>query len=84
VLVARQKECRTGRKVNATLQGNAMILRFASKLLATAGALAKTPIKRWLDIIAERQARRARFEMEMYRGAYRYSSKNDDDLPIGR
>jgi hypothetical protein len=39
---------------------------------------------RWLDRIAERQMRRAEFEMQMYRGSYRHSSKNDDELPIAR
>jgi hypothetical protein len=52
-------------------------------LAATAAAKFKTLFKRWLDQAAERQMRWARFEFEMYRGIYRHSSKNDDDLLAG-
>jgi hypothetical protein len=41
-------------------------------------------LARWFERVAEQRIRRARFEAEMYRGAYRHSSKNDDELPIAR
>jgi hypothetical protein len=53
-------------------------------LAANATAKIKTLFERWLDRAAERQMRRARFDIEMYRGIYRHSSKNDDDLPAVR
>jgi hypothetical protein len=45
---------------------------------------AKTLVARWLAHAAEARMRKVRFEMEMYRGLHRYSSKNDDDLPLVR
>jgi hypothetical protein len=59
-------------------------------ILTTPGRLtrlitgAKMLIARWLDRIAEGRMRKVRFEMQMYGGLHRYSSKNDDDLPIVR
>jgi hypothetical protein len=59
-------------------------------MLTTSGRLtrlitgAKTCIARWLDRIAEARMRKVRFEMLMYGGLHRYSSKNDDDPPIVR
>jgi hypothetical protein len=38
----------------------------------------------WLERVAEQRMRQARFEAEMYRGAYRPTTKNDDELPIAR
>jgi hypothetical protein len=53
-------------------------------LSAKSAAAINARVARWLDRIAERQMRRAEFEMQMYRGGYRHSSKNDDELPIAR
>jgi hypothetical protein len=54
------------------------IANFAAKATARLKAL----LTRCIASIAEHRRRKIQFEMQMYRGAYRYSSKNDDDLPI--
>jgi len=57
---------------------------------AARAVLAKTSVRvsellsRWLEHSVSRQRYRARFNNEMYRGIYRHSSKNDDDLPVVR
>jgi hypothetical protein len=53
-------------------------------LTAKAAAKVKSVFSRWFERMAERRMQQIRFENEMYRGMYRYSSKNDDDLPIVR
>jgi hypothetical protein len=55
-----------------------LIASFAAK----ATARIKVLLTRWIASIAEHRRRKIQFEMQMYRGAFRYSSKNDDDLPI--
>lgn len=52
--------------------------------VAKAALTIKARLTRWLDRVAERQMRRAQFEMQMYRGNYTHSSKNDDELPMAR
>jgi hypothetical protein len=44
----------------------------------------KAALLRYGEHAAESRMRRAHFEIEMYRGVYRHSSKNDDDLPAVR
>ena len=39
---------------------------------------------RVFDAIGEARVHRAMIEVELYRGRYLHSSKNDDDLPIVR
>jgi hypothetical protein len=53
-------------------------------LAAKAVAKVKALFLHWIDRMAESRMQKIRFENEMYRGMYRYSSKNDDDLPIVR
>jgi hypothetical protein len=62
----------------------AVIAHLMAGLAAKATARIKAMLAYWIDSVAQRRLRKTRFEMEMYRGAYRYSSKNDDDLPIDR
>jgi hypothetical protein len=59
------------------------IARFVTAFAAMAVMTITARLARWLNI-AERQVRQAQFEMQMYRGNYRHSSKNDDELPIVR
>jgi hypothetical protein len=37
-----------------------------------------------IEAIAEARMQRAKIEAELYRNRYKYSSKNDDDLPVIR
>ena len=60
------------------------IVRTAHKILATASTQVPRALSRWLACSRERQMQRAWFDAEMYRGMYRHSSKNDDDLPVVR
>jgi hypothetical protein len=53
-------------------------------LAEKAAAKIKSLFSCWPQRIAERRLQRIQFENEMYRGMHRYSSKNDDDLPIVR
>jgi hypothetical protein len=54
------------------------------RLVAQATPRIKTVVMHWMERMAENRMRKARFEILMYRGLYRHSSKNDDDLPIVR
>jgi hypothetical protein len=60
----------------------AAIVDLIAGLAAKATTRIKALLTRWIDSMAERRRRKIQFEMQMYRGAYRYSTKNDDDLPI--
>jgi hypothetical protein len=35
-----------------------------------------------IEVVSEAQMQKALIETELYRNRYKYSSKNDDDLPI--
>lgn len=58
--------------------------RAVPEIVAKTAVKLKTQFSRWVDRIAEQQMRKARFEMQMYGGTYKHSSKNDDDLPVVR
>jgi hypothetical protein len=60
------------------------VIRKIPALAAKAAAKTASLFEHWLEHMAKRRMQRIRFENEMYRGMYRYSSKNDDDLPIVR
>jgi hypothetical protein len=59
----------------------AILARTARELVGKTVQKAQTLLARWIDRVAEQQIRKARFETQMYGGAYKHSSKNDDDLP---
>jgi len=56
----------------------------ARAVLAKTSEQVNELLSRWLEHSVSRQMYRARFDNEMYRGIYRHSSKNDDDLPVVR
>lgn len=53
-------------------------------LLCRAGAKALTIFSLLHDSFVEARQARTTLEAELFRGCYRLSSKNDDDLPIVR
>lgn len=61
-----------------------LVMPTTPAVLANATRRAKALLSRWRERVAEGRRRKVRFEMEMYRGLHRYSSKNDDDLPLVR
>ena len=64
-----------------------LVSRLAQQLAASAGKMAATarmPISWFSRVLAEQRMHRAAIESELYRGRYKHSSKNDDDLPIVR
>jgi hypothetical protein len=65
-------------------QGNRLIawLRPAKRLLRRVAAKAGSIGARLLRACIEHRVSRAALEAELYRGRYKHSSKNDDDLPI--
>jgi hypothetical protein len=71
------REASTRRPAQAVLLGQ-VIRAFAATVLAKLRAA----FLRWRERTIERRLRQERFEREMYRGQYRHSSKNDDDLPV--
>jgi hypothetical protein len=54
------------------------------RVVAQATLRMKAAFVHWMERMAERRMRKVEFEMRMYRGLYRHSSKIDDDLPIVR
>lgn len=60
------------------------LLKNTATRLSKLGAPSKSLLVRYFEHLAEERMRRTRFEIEMYRGVYRHSTKNDDDLPIVR
>lgn len=64
-----------------------IVSRLAQQLAASAGkmaAAARMPIAQFSRALAEKRMHRAAIESELFRGRYKHSSKNDDDLPIVR
>jgi hypothetical protein len=64
-----------------------LVSRLAQQLAASAGkmaAAARMPIAQFSRALAEKCMHRAAIESELFRGRYKHSSKNDDDLPIVR
>lgn len=64
-----------------------LVSRLAQQLTASAGkmaAAARMPIARFSRALAGKRVHRAAIESELFRGRYKHSSKNDDDLPIIR
>ena len=64
-----------------------LVLRLAQQLTASAGkmaAAARMPVARFSRALAEKRIHRAAIERELFRGRYKHTSKNDDDLPIVR
>ena len=66
-------------------------MRLARRLSAAASALAATLFAkaraigaRWSRAYVENRMQRAAIESELYRGRYKHTNKNDDDLPIVR
>jgi hypothetical protein len=56
------------------------IVRLVRRGLARSGKL----LTHAVQAIAEGRMQRAAIEVELYRRRYKYSSKNDDDLPVVR
>jgi len=62
-----------------------LMMRLASKLATAAGpAIANVRAlgARWSRAYFEHRLLKAALEVELYRGRYKHSNKNDDDLPI--
>ena len=64
-----------------------LVSRLAQQLTASAAKMAAAGwmvIARFSRALAEKRVHRAGIESELFRGRYKHSSKNDDDLPIVR
>jgi hypothetical protein len=59
-------------------------LKAAGDRVKKAATKAGLAIARFMEALAEARMHRAAIEAELYRGRYKHSSKNDDDLPIVR
>ncbi len=80
-------ENRGNRLVGHIRPAKRLVRRLASKLAALVGTAIEKPraiAARWSRAYIEDRMLRAALEVELYRGRYKHSNKNDDDLPIVR